>query len=174
MISIKKAVEHFEFKLDPKNKIWKATKKDVESYNTIMDFVESKHKQQINDHHLFAKLYIMVYAQYLDKYKATVFDDIPQKEMHKLISKPLSYFIELFTRRLNESELYGLFGDLGIDAEKSLLSKSEELKDEETDKIINSLKKEDNLMRFKGKVWDKETVSENLELQINLAINLMK
>ena len=172
-MTITKAVNHFGFKLSPKNNIWKATQTDADALYTIMDFVEDQHQKQLNDHHLFAKLYIMVYAQYLEKFKATIFDDIPKKELHKLLDKPLDYFIDLFTQRLNESELYSLFDELNIDMSHPAL-KSETLKDKETQKLQNALNDKDNLNKFTGQIWDREVVIENLELQINNVINLVR
>lgn len=166
-MTIKRAVEHFAFKF--KN-VWKPTKPDIDALTTIMEFVEDKHKRQLNDHHLFAKLYVMVYAQYLERYKATIFDDIPKKELHKLLDRPLSFFIELFTQRLNESELYSLFDELNIDMNHPAL-KTDEAKSKENVKIENALNDKENLKRFTGQIWDTETVTENLELQINNVIN---
>jgi hypothetical protein len=46
MNTVKKAIEHFYFKLNPENNIWKATDNDVKALNLIMEFTESKLKQQ--------------------------------------------------------------------------------------------------------------------------------
>jgi len=54
MKKIKDAVNHFRYKLNPKNNIWKATEKDVDNLNLIMDFVEQKQ----SDYTLFAKVFI--------------------------------------------------------------------------------------------------------------------
>ncbi|WP_428743210.1 hypothetical protein [Tenacibaculum sp.] len=168
-MTIKRAVDHFIFKF---NNVWKPTETDVKALQTIMDFVEEKHKKQLQDYHLFAKLYIMVYAQYLERYNATVFDDIPKKELHVLLDKPMEYFIKRFTQRLNESELYSLFEELEIEL-KHPITKSKEQKEKETDSLKNALVEKSNMERFKGEVWEYETVKENLELQINNVINLI-
>jgi len=167
-MTVTKALEQFTFKL---TKVWKATPIDIDAYNTLADFVEKNHKRQTQDFHLFAKLYIMVYALYLKKYKATVFDDIPKKELHKLLSKPTSYFIELFTDRLNESELYSLFNDLNIDMEQHPATKTKEQDENEVDVLQEALKDEEAFNKFTGKIWDYETVKDNLEAQINNVIN---
>ena len=166
-MTIKRAIEHFSFKF--KN-VWKPTQPDVEALNTIIEFVEAKHKKQIQDYQLFAKLYIMVYAQYLERYKTTIFDEIPKKELHKLLDRPLDFFLELFTQRLNESELYSLFDELYINMDHPIL-KSDELKNKETNKLQNALNDKENLRKFTGQIWCKEEVTENLELQINNVIN---
>ena len=88
-MNIKKAVEHFLWKLNPKNSQWKATDKDVEAINGIMTFVNQKHKQQLNENQLFAKLYINYYAELLKYYKSTVSDREAQKELHILLELEL-------------------------------------------------------------------------------------
>lgn len=166
-MTIKKAIDHFNFKFD---KVWKPTQYDVDALITIIEFVEDKHKKQIQDYHLFAKLYIVVYAQYLDRYKTTVFDDIPKKELNKLLDKPLDFFLNLFTQRLNESELYSLFDELNINMDHPAL-KSDKIKDKETNKLHNALNDKENIKRFRGEIWKKEVVQEKLELDINNLIN---
>lgn len=169
-MTIKRAVDQIIFKF---NKIWETTDTDLEALKTIMQFVEDKHKKQYQDYHLFAKLYIMVYAQFLDKYKTTFFDDIPKKELGKYLDQPLENIIQRFTDKLNESELYELFNEVGIE-EKHPALKTLNQKNHETELLKKSLKEEGNLERLTGQIWDYETVSENLELQINNTINTFK
>lgn len=195
-MTIKKATEHFGFKLNPKNNIWKATKKDIEALNTIMDFVEAKHKKQIQDYHLFAKLYIMVYSQFLDKYKSTVFDDIPKKQLNKYLETPLVEIIERFKDKLNESELYTVFDlngrkdfehmhithiesfykDMGYEGsvlESKVSSITEERK--KSNKALRTLLSDYPEIEgylYKGnEIWDYDTVKDNLEAQINNTID---
>ncbi|MCP4984899.1 MAG: hypothetical protein GY928_02180 [Colwellia sp.] len=167
-MTIKNAVDHFSWKM--KNKRGSTpSPSDKLAMNTIMEFVEDKHKKQINDYHLFAKLYITVYAQYLEKYKTTIFDDIPRKELHKLLDRPVSDFVQRFTDRLNESELYSLFEELNINMDHASKTKEAEI-----DVLEKSLKDEENLDKFTGKVWTFDTVKEQIELQINNVINAFK
>lgn len=169
-MTITKAIEHFKYKL---NKHWTATPTDADAINTLMKFVEDKHNQQLEANELFAKVYILLYAQYLEKFKATIFDDIPQKELHKLLDKPLSSFIHSFVKHLNDSEQYALFNDLSIKTEhpstKTTLTKEKELK-----ALKTALKEENNKDRLFGKVWTFEVVEPNIRLQINKVINNYK
>ena len=41
----------------------------------------------------------------------------------------------------------------------------------ETNKLQNALNDKENLRKFTGQIWNKEEVTENLELQINNVIN---
>ena len=102
--TIKRAVEHFTWKLDPKNKQWKATKNDVEALNTILEFTELKLNQQYADNQLFAKLYITFYGELLKFYDATVFDKIPQKALHQILDTPIESIIEKFVDKANLQE----------------------------------------------------------------------
>lgn len=168
-MNIKKAVDHFVFKL---TKVWKATDKDAEAINEIMKFVQDKSNQQFQDYHLFAKLYVMVYAQFLDKYNATVFDDIPIKELTRYLDIPLEKIIERFTDKLNESELYGLFDELNVCQDHPALQ-SDSVKKNEINVLSDAIKDDNKLKQFNRDVWDYQTVKDNLEAQINNTINLL-
>lgn len=170
---ITKAVDRFvwRFSKDTSYNKWKVNESDLEALNTIIDFVKNKHKQQLQANQLFAKLYVMVYAQFLQRYNATVFDDIPQVELHKLLDKPLSVFIQRFTDRLNDSELYSLLDELNI---KHPSTTTKEEKDSETDRLSNAIQEQENKEKLFGDVWDLETVTDALERQINLVIDSFK
>lgn len=96
MKTIKDAVNHFLFKLNPKNNIWNATERDKQAIDKIIEFVEQKHKQQIHTHQLFAKLYITFYGELLKYYECTVFESTPQKAIHKILDTPTEELIKKF------------------------------------------------------------------------------
>lgn len=169
-MTIKKAVDHFVFKF---NTVWKVTEHDIKALETIMEFVEDKHKKQFNDYQLFAKLYVMVYAQFLERYNTTVFDEIPQKELHRYLEQPLERIIQRFTDKLNDSELYSLFKEIGVDMKHPALV-SQAQSDKDTSKIQKAIESKDNFERFTGQVWDYETVKQSLVSQINNVINTIK
>lgn len=54
-MNIDKALEHFEWKF--KNH-WKPTKKDVEAYNSILDYKEIQENKNLNENESLAKLWI--------------------------------------------------------------------------------------------------------------------
>lgn len=175
-MTISSAVDKFiwRFKNDKRHNRWNITESDVEALNTIIDFVQQTHKQQLQSNILFAKLYIMVYAQYLQKYNATVFDEIPQKEFHKLLSKPLEVFIRRFMDRMNESEMYEVFKESNVDLDMHPQLKTKEEHQEENERLAEALKDPNKKEQFCGQVWEYETVKEALEHQINLAINAFR
>ena len=97
-----KAIEHFKWKLQNK---WKPTKVDIEAFNAVKNYVVEKEKQQLIDNQLFGKLYIYLYGEFVTYYKASVMDDIPQKELHKLLDKPLKMVVESVRDRINLYEM---------------------------------------------------------------------
>lgn len=100
-MTIKKALEHFEWKLSNK---WQPTEKDIEAYNEIVEFTETKLKQQYNDNQLFAKLYISFYGELIKYYDTTVFDNVPQKALHKILDTPMENLIQKFLDKVNLQE----------------------------------------------------------------------
>ena len=85
-----KALSHFKYKLTTS---WKPTAFDLEAYNALVEFVNEKQKQQLNDNQLFGKLYIYLYSQFINYYKCSLVDDIPQKELNKILDKPLKAIV---------------------------------------------------------------------------------
>lgn len=100
-MTIKKALEHFEWKL---SNSWTPTKKDIEAYNEIVEFTQTKLKQQYNDNQLFAKLYISFYGELLKYYDTTVFDSVPQNSLHKILDTPIETIIQKFLDKANLQE----------------------------------------------------------------------
>jgi len=166
--NIKKAINRITWRIGGNG--WKANQNDADAINFIIDFVNVKHKEQINNHQLFAKLYIYVYGQFLSLYDATVFDDIPQKELHRILDKPLEQIIEDFTRQLNNSDKYSFYKELGLSKKHPLTMTDQEKKSDM--KILEAVKNDkEKLESFITEIWDYEAVKENLEFQINNAIN---
>jgi hypothetical protein len=85
-----KALAHFKYKLTTS---WKPTAFDLEAYNALVEFVNEKQKQQLIDNQLFGKLYIYLYSQFTNYYKCSLVDDIPQKELNKILDKPLKAIV---------------------------------------------------------------------------------
>lgn len=146
--TIKKAVERITWRM---SNGWKSNDTDIEAINFIVDFVNITSKDNLKQNELFAKLYIWSYSQFLKKHNATVFDPIPQKELNKMLSKPIEIFIEAFRQDLNTTEQYQSFVKNGIPITNPQL-----MTDEEREKI-----------EIITDVWDYDTIKENLERDIN-------
>lgn len=59
---IDKALRHFEWKF--KN-VWKATEKDIEAYNAIIDYVELTRSENLCQNELLAKLWIYQFISFM-------------------------------------------------------------------------------------------------------------
>lgn len=196
-MTIKSAIEHFLFKLNPKNNIWKATKRDAEAINEIINFVEEKHAKQLENNQLFAKLYVYIYTKFLVYYDCTIFDNKHQIELHKLLDQPFSHFIEKLTRVLNDSEIYYTLKKYDKDIKSPISDDLSHIHESRLEDFIDSTvspelkaKKiiefneykqrkrealfkaiEENPDLFTKKYFEKEEVENNLKSLINLSLN---
>lgn len=110
-------------------------KEDLDALNAIILHINQQNNKFLKSHSLFAKLYIRVYKMTLEHYNATIFDDIPQKVLHKFLDKPLENHIEDFTWYLNSSELFKV-----LDSDNPELKKFKEaLVAYENDDVRNNL-----------------------------------
>jgi len=100
-MTIKKAIEHIAWKF--KNS-WKPTPKDIEAFNEVAEFTETQLTKQYNDNQLFAKLYISFYGELIKYYDTTVFDNTPQKALHKILDTPMELIIQKFIDKCNLQE----------------------------------------------------------------------
>ena len=166
-MTITKSIQQLEWKY---NNHWNITQTDIDALNTIKEFAKQKHQEQIEANQLFAKLYIMVFSQFIERYKTDIYDDIPQKELHKLLDKDLSVFIQRFTTRLNERDKQSLFTSLGIELEHPV-TKTALTKEKEFEAVKHALNDETKLKQFYDGLWDYEDVKDNIELQINHVID---
>lgn len=161
--TITKAINRITWRLTSNH--WKANQTDEDAINYIIKFANNHNEKQLQNNELFAKLYIYVYKSFLTHYNATVFDDIPQKELHKLLDKSIQHHVEEFRQALNESENYKLQEQLGLTAGKHPATRTKEEKEKDS-KILSTL--EEPLVK---EAWDYETVKENLNSMINSALN---
>ena len=167
-MQIERAIKHFHYKLA---NVWKATDADIKAFNSIRDYFISKNSDQINDNLLFAKLYIYTYSQFLDKFNATVFDDIPQKELNKMLSMNLESFISSFTNKLNQSDLYEVIDRVGLSKGHPVMRNDAET---DLDRVkIKNMSKED-LGLVSNPAWNSEDVGNNLIAMINAVLNSIK
>ena len=105
----------------------------------------------------------MVFAQFIERYKATIYDDIPQKELHKLLNNPIEAFLIRFTERLNKNEAH------------LLMERKEWLKTHPMEDTIDGISYAEDLKNllpgelamFEERVWDKDKVTDQLVMQIN-------
>ena len=164
-MTVKRALDQLIFKF---KKVWNPTQSDVDALNSIITFVDDKHKQQINNYELFAKLYIFVYQEFLRNHNTTVFNSVPQKELNKLLDRPIEEFIKDFTKSQNDIEQRLYFKELGIEEKHPALKTLEEKA-----KDFEKLKGFDKDRLF-GTVWKVEDIQPQLINQINSVIDFIK
>lgn len=143
---------------------------DAEAFNSIVEFVETHNKRQYRNNELFAKLYIFVYSRFISKYEATIIDAEPRKQLHRILKKPLSYWIEEFKNRMNDTEQYVIIRELvGELKHPALLNEKERYVS--SDKIQEFLNNPDKMEVITGEVWDYENTEALLSKEINSIIN---
>lgn len=112
-MNIDRALEHFRYKLSS-NKY--TTDKDLEAYNSIVEFKENIINSFTSRHDLLLKLYVLCLEYYCKKYSFDMFQNIASKELFKDLSTlPSSFIIERFKSLLNASKLYSKFNEAGMD-----------------------------------------------------------
>jgi len=101
-MTTERAISHFEYKL---TNSWKPTKHDLEAYNALLKYIETKKKETIIKNQLFGKLYIYLFGEFITYYNASVFDEIPQKELHKILDTDLRVLVTNLRDKLNLKEV---------------------------------------------------------------------
>lgn len=105
----RQAIERFKWRfLESSKKDDKSfiiNENDVKALISISDYYENESKRQIINNQLFGKLYIYLFGEFVKHYKCTVMDDIPQKEIHKLLDKDLRTIVQDLTDSLNMHQL---------------------------------------------------------------------
>ena len=161
-MNIDKALQHFEYKL--KNH-WKPTAKDIEAYNSILDFKEHRQSVSLSENELLAKLWIhqLMLLNTSNLYSAErsiqVIDEILSKSVYDWVLRLTEQMNTMrFNASLNKSNTNILNYDLkplevlGSSLE-SLCKDEAQLQKEFTDKIS-----EDKIIKF-------------VEIHINRAVN---
>lgn len=162
-MSIADAINNLTWML--KNR-WVTSEKDIESFNTLIRFVNYKNSEQIKNNELKAKLYILSYGNYLKTFDTTKVDSIFQKEFHKLFDRPLSHFITDFQKDLNDREQYKLLKSKEFNMEHPLIVKDNQNR-KDTEILYNILQNEDEKKTLFGQSWKYGVVENNLLSQIN-------
>ena len=160
-MNINKAIEHLKFRF--KNH-WKPTEKDVEAINSIIKFTKEKHEKQYNDNQLFGKLYIYVLGEYINFYRSSVTSDLPQKELHKLLDRPIQQIISEFTTKANDVERILRLKQEGLSGEHPATI-PEAQKEIERSKIASI-----GMKIFDDIITEHEATDNLIEL-VNLALN---
>ncbi|MEL6305771.1 MAG: hypothetical protein AAFQ20_13405 [Bacteroidota bacterium] len=86
------------------HKTFNVNQKDLDAWNTIIDYVNAQDETVINNNYLFAKLYMHEYRQQLERYGTDIYNDsIPQKEIHRFLERPMEFHYQRLTDYVNTS-----------------------------------------------------------------------
>lgn len=143
-------------------KNFKPNDNDVNALNRIIQHVNDSRDTTVRNNQIFAKMFIWCYSWMLDHYgeelrdgtkvSASVFDDIPQKELNKQLDRPISEYYSRFLDKLNDREMF-------------ILKQEIEERQRVDPKALEKLSKEERQI-ITGKAWELETVTENLNSMI--------
>lgn len=134
-------------------KFIKVNNEDKIAVNRLLDFVQEKSSKDFKDNIHFAKLYTFCLSIYIERYKASIDDTLPHKELHKLLDKPFEYFVLDLTERLNLQCQYSILEEAGCNLDKhpSLISESE------MKRVLSNLQElliqDNNKKLFSGNIW---------------------
>ena len=114
---------------------------DIDALNCIINWVNRQTSQTIKNNQLFAKLYIYHLNQTIRYFESTVFNDIPQKDLNRLLDLPLANFYNAFHKELQSNNVTRVVENGNIPKDEVLKELQEKYTLEEVteqlDKMIN-------------------------------------
>ena len=103
-MNIEKSLQRIGWRFG-QNKAFTPNAGDIQAYNELVEYHEMKKAEQVTNHKLFCKLYIFLFREFTRHYQATVMDEIPQKELHKILDREMGSLIHEVMEDLNMFEL---------------------------------------------------------------------
>ena len=140
--------------------------KDVTAVNRIIDFINQYHDKVVIDNLHFSKLYIYVLGTFLDRYETTIDQCLPRVELHKLIDRPLEYFIEDITSKTNFRLKTNLLEASGFNSNKHPSMIDEHEKKTYLSNMQKLVKIESNMNVLFDEAWSISEVRTGLKKQI--------
>lgn len=172
-MTITKAIQRIGWRFKTglqKDNTFSINENDVEALKVIDSYITQTQKQQYESNELFAKLYVFLFRQYLEKYRTTVYDNNVRKSIGEILEKPLPHLIDELRTSLNESELYTILKEAGSTMKHPAL-KTEQ--DTQADlKAISNIDTEKLVAAAKNEAWGFETVNTAIMSEVNNMINL--
>ena len=140
---------------------------DIKAMNEIIDFVNNQQKLTVNDHLLFAKLFIHKLNDIKLHDKDFLVNKFNQRAMTDILKIDIEEYYKEFTFTLNENHLRYVFEENGIETKHPFLKEDEEL---DLDKLkLSNMTKKDIDSIING-FWDEEDVKTRLIDMINTAL----
>lgn len=150
-MNIQKALEHFEWKF---RNVWKASQKDVEAFNTIIDFIDLQNTYNMSHNESLAKLWIhqLMLLNKTEMYSA----ERAIQVIDEILEKPVYDWCKALHKQIGLMQLNVKLGDEYRDALKEgnvtkLDELSKNLVEENPEEVLQFLKndvKEENIIKF--------------------------
>lgn len=100
-MTLNKAINRLSWRFSKCDNI-NPVQEDIDSFNTILEYIEESKKEVLSQNLLFAKLYMAVLKRSMQHYDADILNNTPQKELHKFLEKPIEWHYQNFTDYLNQ------------------------------------------------------------------------
>lgn len=106
---LKKAINRLAWRFTPdkltkKVKPFTPNENDIKCVNDIITWVNNQKNISIKNNKLFAKLYIFYLDEHIKRFETTVFDEIPQQALSRLLSMNLNAFYTSFHNNLHQNK----------------------------------------------------------------------
>ena len=82
---------------------FKVQNSDFKLFKDIVRYIELTREEKVSRNTLFAKLFIYNYQQMIHTYNTDCLEDIPQKEISKILNTPLDFFFQAFYNKLHSN-----------------------------------------------------------------------
>lgn len=150
----------------------KPNETDKLALNTIITFINKSDEQVIQEHALFAKLYIFVLKGFLVHYNYDI--DFASKQLHRELMTPLNCHIEELTNYLKTGEMSRFFEEKGIVSSYYRGKNFEEQEEfnKRNKELLDSVDTKEFLEATDW--WNIDSVSAQLQRQINEALTRYK
>ena len=125
---ISKNIDRLKYTFSKGNKI---NQNDIEALNGIIKYVNKEKERELNNYHLFAKLYISVFTSEIYKTKGNY--QLISDSLRRTLKRPLESIYDDFHQQMNETEFEILAKVLGLSDKHPVLRTDQE---NENDKRI--------------------------------------
>lgn len=167
-MKLEDALKRLHFTISKGNK---PNQTDIECFNEIIEFFEMTTQKAVRDNLLFAKLYTFLLREFTNYYTDI---DFANKEINRLLSKPLESQINFLVMQLKDMEYRNYFNRKGI-LDPFLKTKNAAELEEIHERYKHTLPQLDiNEFLKCGNNWNFESVKYQLENSINLSLHNLK
>jgi hypothetical protein len=82
---------------------FKVSKSDFNALLDVVRYIDIQREEKVAQNTLFAKLYIYHLNNLIDTYKTDVLEEIPQKELSKMLNIPLEAYFKRFYEKIHNN-----------------------------------------------------------------------